>query len=61
MKSHQKATSGAFSAAQDAAVGLCLVTSPEGGGLEGLAGGDFAVMVEGRNVAAERQRKPFYG
>ena len=54
-------TSGAFSAAQNAAVGLCLVTPPEDGGLEGLAGGDFAVMVEGRNVAAELQRKPFYG
>ena len=55
-------TSGAFSAAQNAAVGLCLVTPPEdNGGLEGLEDGDFAVMVEGRNVAAELRRKPFYG
>ena len=55
-------TSGAFSAIHDAAVGLCLVSPPEAsGGPEGIGEGEFAVMVEGRKVPAELQRKPFLG
>jgi len=53
-------TSGAFCAAQNAAVGLCLVSPPEGtAGPEDIEAGQFAVMVEGREVPAELQRKPF--
>ena len=55
-------TSGAFSAAHNAAVGLCLVSPPEGsGGPEGIEEGEFAVTVEGRKVPAKLQRKPFLG
>ena len=53
-------TSGAFCAAQNAAVGLCLVSPPEDtGGPAGIGDGTFAVMVEGRRVPAELRRRPF--
>jgi 4-methylaminobutanoate oxidase (formaldehyde-forming) len=53
-------TSGAFCAAQNAAVGLCLVSPPEGtAGPEDIEAGQFAVMVEGHEVPAELRRKPF--
>ena len=55
-------TSGAFCAAQNAAVGLCLISAPdESEGLENIEVGHFAIMVEGRKVPAELQRKPFRG
>ena len=53
-------TSGAFCAAQNAAVGLCLVSPPEDtGGPDRIEDGTFAVMVEGRRVPAELRRRPF--
>ena len=53
-------TSGAFCAAQNAAVGLCLVSPPEDtGGPAGIGDGTCAVMVEGRRVPAELRRRPF--
>ena len=53
-------TSGAFCAMQKAAVGLCLVSPPNGaGGFEALEDGPCSVMVEGREVPAELRRKSF--
>ena len=50
-------TSGAFCAAQEAAVGLCLVSASQGS--EPIADGPCIVMVEGREVPAELRRKAF--
>ena len=53
-------TSGAFCAMQKSAVGLCLVSPPDGaGGFEAVDDGPCSVMVEGREVPAELRRKPF--
>ena len=53
-------TSGAFCAMQKAAMGLCLVSPPDGaGGFEAVEDGPCSVMVEGREVPAELRRKPF--
>ena len=52
--------SGAFCAKQKAAVGLCLVSPPDGaGGFEAVDHGPCTVMVEGRKLPAELRRKPF--
>ena len=53
-------TSGAFSAAQGSAVGLCLIAPPtETSGVEALEKGDYSVPVEGRIIPAILQRKAF--
>lgn len=53
-------TSGAFSAAQGSAVGLCLIAPPtETSGVEALEKGDYSVLVEGRIIPAILQRKAF--
>ena len=53
-------TSGAFSAAQGSAVGLCLIEPPTGTyGGEALEKGDYCVLVEGRIIPAILQRKAF--
>ena len=53
-------TSGAFSAADGSAVGLCLIEPPVGtSGGEALEKGDYSVLVEGRIIPAILQRKPF--
>jgi 4-methylaminobutanoate oxidase (formaldehyde-forming) len=53
-------TSGAFSAAQGSAVGLCLIAPPtEKSGVEALEKGDYCVLVEGRIIPAILQRKAF--
>ena len=45
---------------QKAAMGLCLVSPPDGaGGFEAVEDGPCSVMVEGREVPAELRRKPF--
>ena len=50
-------TSGAFCAAQGAAVGLCLVSPAKGS--QTIDDGPCIVMVEGRKAPAELRRKPF--
>ncbi|MDG1432165.1 MAG: FAD-dependent oxidoreductase [Paracoccaceae bacterium] len=53
-------TSGAFAYAQDASVGLCLITSPETmGGRSAIVGHDYSVMVEGVKIPADVSLKPF--
>ena len=53
-------TSGAFSAAEGSAVGLCLIEPPAGtSGGEALEKGDYSVLVEGRIIPAILQRKAF--
>ena len=53
-------TSGAFSAAEGSAVGLCLIEPPAGtSGGEALEKGDYSVLVEGRIIPAILQRNPF--
>ena len=53
-------TSGAFCAMQKAAVGLCLISPPDGtGGFKAVEDGTCSVMVEGRAVPAELRRRPF--
>ena len=53
-------TSGASCAMQKAAVGLCLVSPPDGAsGFEAVEDGPCSVMVEGREVPAELRRRPF--
>ena len=53
-------TSGAFSAAQGSAVGLCLIApSTEKSGVEALEKGGYSVLVEGRAIPAILQRKAF--
>ena len=53
-------TSGAYCAMQGAAVGLCLVSPPEGTvGSEAIGEGLCTVVVEGREVPAELSHKPF--
>ena len=45
---------------QKAAVGLCLVSPPDGaGGFKALEDAPCSMMVEGREVPAELRRKPF--
>jgi 4-methylaminobutanoate oxidase (formaldehyde-forming) len=53
-------TSGAYSYAQGAAVGLCLVSLPDGAiGKASLSDGRYSVMVEGREVSATFSLNPF--
>ena len=53
-------TSGALCAMQTTAVGLCLVSPPDGtGGFKAVEDGPCSVMVEGHKVPAELRRKPF--
>ena len=53
-------TSGAFSAAEGSAVGLCLIELTDGkSGDKALEEGDYSVLVEGRIIPAILQRKPF--
>jgi len=53
-------TSGAYSYAQGAAVGLCLVSLPDGAiSKASLSDGRYSVMVEGREVSATFSLKPF--
>ena len=54
-------TSGAYGASIGAAVGLCLVSPPTGNaGRASVAGGTWAVRIEGRDVPAELSLAPFY-
>ncbi|MFN3156493.1 FAD-dependent oxidoreductase [Marivita cryptomonadis] len=46
-------TSGAFSAACRSAIGLCVISSPEGETRRTVASGNYAVLVEGRRVRAQ--------
>jgi 4-methylaminobutanoate oxidase (formaldehyde-forming) len=46
-------TSGAFSAASGSAIGLCVISPPEGETGRTVASGNYAVLVEGRRVRAE--------
>lgn len=50
-------TSGAFSATQETAIGLCFVSTTEG--RASLARGDYTVMVEGREISAQLSLTPF--
>jgi len=54
-------TSGAYSAGQGAAIGLCLLSPTEGADIQSLEGDDAAVLVEGRAVPAIVRRSPFGG
>jgi heterotetrameric sarcosine oxidase gamma subunit len=51
-------TSGAFSAARGAAIGLCVISPLEGETRRDLGSGDYTVLVEGRRVQAEIGLKP---
>ncbi|WP_347310773.1 GcvT family protein [Defluviimonas sp. SAOS-178_SWC] len=54
-------TAGAWSNSQGTAVGLCLLAPPAGfSGREALLGGQYFVMVEGREIPAEISLAPFY-
>ncbi len=54
-------TSGAYGHAVGAAVGLSLLSLPEGEtDRRSLAGGSYSVMVEGKAIAAEVSLSPFY-
>ena len=54
-------TSGAYSAAAGASVGLCLVSPPEGETTRAsVPTGCWSVRVEGQEIAAEISLKPFY-
>ena len=53
-------SSGAYSATQGAAIGLCLVQPPEGSkGSASLEQGCYEVLVEGQRIPAELSVKPF--
>lgn len=51
-------TSGAFSAQTGAAIGLCMITPPEGKGRSDLEHGPYSVLVEGRRVPAAVSLRP---
>ncbi len=54
-------TAGAFGYAVGAAVGLCLLSPPEGAAdKQAIEGGRYTVMVEGREIAADVSLAPFY-
>ncbi|MCV2864585.1 GcvT family protein [Albidovulum sediminicola] len=54
-------TAGAWSNAQGAAVGLCLLYPPtELSGRQALMDGQYSVLVEGRKISAEISLAPFY-
>jgi 4-methylaminobutanoate oxidase (formaldehyde-forming) len=54
-------TAGAWSSSQGVAVGLCLLSSPDGEpGRLALANGRYTVLVEGREIAADISLSPFY-
>ncbi len=54
-------TSGAFAYAQEASVGLCLLSPPAGlDGKAALTSGDYVVVIEGRQIPATLSMKPFH-
>ncbi|MCV2874543.1 FAD-dependent oxidoreductase [Defluviimonas sp. WL0050] len=54
-------TAGAWSCAQEAAVGLCLLSAPDGAtGKKTLTHGRYSVMIEGREFMAEVSLVPFH-
>ncbi|PVH27325.1 GcvT family protein [Pararhodobacter oceanensis] len=54
-------TAGAYGYSSGAAVGLCLLSPPEGtSGREALAAGAYSVLVEGKAIAADISLTPFH-
>ncbi|MCE8545662.1 GcvT family protein [Ruegeria pomeroyi] len=51
-------TSGAYSAEARSAIGLCVISPPNGGTRSTLLAGTYAVLVEGRKIRAEIGLKP---
>ena len=53
-------TTGSYGHSLGGAVGLGMVSIPEGGGIDDLTGGNYEIMVAGRKIPAQASLRPMY-